>query len=322
MNRGRWSLADMPDQAGKVMVITGGNSGLGFETAKAFALKGAHVIIACRSMEKGAKARNKILQESRVAKISVMTIDLTDLSSIRRFAEKFKQQYFRLDILMNNAGIMASPFALTIDGFESQMATNHLGHFALTGLLLDTIINTPNSRVVMVSSLAHKMIRNGNGNSISFFKDSNGYKPFRAYCQSKLANILFTYELQRRFELYGCQSIAVAAHPGASYTHLGRFQESKPWVRFLLPLIRVVLPTPQSASLAQIRAASDPTVKGGQYFGPSGLLQLAGYPVQVKSSELSYNAEKAKELWKYSEQLTNIRYRIGDVNSKASLATA
>jgi NAD(P)-dependent dehydrogenase (short-subunit alcohol dehydrogenase family) len=308
MSKIKWALNDMPDQTGRVVVVTGGNSGLGFETVKAFALKGAEVVLACRSLNKGEIAKEQILKLYPKGIIVPMAIDLMDLSSIRDFAEKFKQNFSRLDILINNAGIMASPYALTRDGFEYQMGTNHLGHFALTGLLLDVIAQTPRSRVVVVSSLAHKQWKISFSNSLSEF--SHSYNSMRAYARSKLANLLFAYELQRRFKKNNSNSIAVAAHPGASYTNLGRHQEAKLLVRWLRPLIIKVLPSPQAGSLPQIRAAADPSVEGGQYYGPSGLLQLAGHPVVVKSTKSSHNPEDAIKLWDISEELTGIKYRI------------
>lgn len=207
---------------------------------------------------------------------------------------------------MNNAGIMMNPYTLTKDGFESQMGTNHLGHFALTGLLIDLITKTPNSRVVSVSSLAHKQFSLNLDNFQ--FVNGKGYSPMKAYSHSKLANLLFTYHLQRLFEKNSINSIAVAAHPGASYTNLGRFLEGKLLARFLKPLIVKVLPTPASGALPQIRAAADPNVKGGEYFGPSGFMELAGSPVLVKSNKPSYSIEAAQRFWEISEELTGVKY--------------
>jgi NAD(P)-dependent dehydrogenase (short-subunit alcohol dehydrogenase family) len=302
MRKRKWTLDDMPSQEGKVVLITGGNSGLGLESAKAFAIKGAEVIIACRSVKKGIEAKAEILKDTPAAKVEVMTLDLMKLASVRSFAEEFRKKYSHLDILMNNAGIMTSPYALTEDGFESQMGTNHLGHFALTGLLLDLILATPKSRIVNVSSLAHKQWKMSFENSLSEY--AQNYNKMRAYARSKLANLLFTYELQRRLEASNHQTIAVAAHPGASYTNLGRHLENKLVARILKPLIIKVLPTPKSGALPQIRAASDPEVKGGDYYGPSGLGELAGKPVIVKSTKSSHSLEDAKRLWEMSEKLT------------------
>ncbi|MFP4556753.1 MAG: oxidoreductase [Bacteroidales bacterium] len=303
----KWNLNRMPDQSGKVIVITGGNSGLGYESAKAFAHKNAKVIIACRSMEKGQIAKDKILNFATKASIELMTIDLMDLSSIEGFAKTFKEKYNRLDILMNNAGIMMNPYAISNDGFESQMGTNHLGHFALTGLLLNLIISTPNSRVVTISSLAHKQWKINFDNFL--FENGKGYNPMKAYSRSKLANLLFTYQLQRLFEKNSIQSIAVAAHPGASYTNLGRFLEGKLLARVLKPLIVKILPSSASGALPQIRAAVDPNVKGGDYYGPSGFMELAGSPVLVTSSKTSHSIDDAQRLWEISEKLTGVNFR-------------
>lgn len=296
----------MPDQSGKTVVVTGGNSGLGFETAKALAQKGADVVLACRSESKGEAAKTAILTEYPEAKVIVMALDLMDLSSIKSFAQMFTKNYSQLHILINNAGIMTSPYGLTKDGFESQMGTNHLGHFALTGLLLDTLVRTPNSRVVVVSSLAHRQWKISFDNTL--FENAQGYNSMRAYARSKLANLLFTYELQRKFEAKGINNLVVAAHPGASFTNLGRHLEGKFLFKVLRPLIIKVLPTPKSGALPQLRAAVDTNVKGGEFYGPSGLMELSGYPVLVKSTKASHNAEDAQKLWTISEELTGVKY--------------
>lgn len=306
MSKKKWTLDDMPSQQGKIVIITGGNSGLGLESAKAFAMKGAEIIIACRSVKKGIEAKTEILKDIPAAKVEVMTLDLMKLASVRSFAEEFRKKYSRLDILMNNAGIMTSPYALTEDGFESQMGTNHLGHFALTGLLFDIITSTQKSRIVNVSSLAHKQWKMSFENSLSEYPHS--YNRMRAYSRSKLANLLFTLELQRRLEAANHDCIAVSAHPGASYTNLGRHLEHKFVARILKPLIIKVLPTPKSGAMPQIRAASDPNVKGGEYYGPSGLFEVAGRPVKVKSAKTARNPEDAKKLWEMSEELTGVRF--------------
>lgn len=306
MRAKKWTINDIPDLTGKTVVVTGGNSGLGFETAKALAQKGANVVLACRSESKGEAAKTAILKEFHEAKVVVMVLDLMDLSSIKSFAERFTRNYSQLHILINNAGIMTSPYGLTKDGFESQMGTNHLAHFALTGLLLDTLARTPNSRVVVVSSLAHKQWKISFDNTI--FENAQGYNSMRAYARSKLANLLFTYELQRKFETNGINSIAVAAHPGVSFTNLGRHREGKFLFQLLRPLIKKILPTPKSGALPQLRAAVEKDVKGGEFYGPSGLLQLAGNPVLVKSRKTSYNPNDAKKLWSMSEELTGVKY--------------
>jgi NAD(P)-dependent dehydrogenase (short-subunit alcohol dehydrogenase family) len=306
MKRKKWTLNDIPSLKGKVAIVTGGNSGLGFESVKALASKGAEVIMVCRSIEKGERAKNQILETCPEADIKVFQIDLMDLSSVKSFAEKFKSTYTRLDILLNNAGIMISPFELTKDGFESQMGTNHLGHFALTGNLIDLIIATPNSRVVTVSSLAHKQWKICFNNNLS--EKAESYNKMRAYARSKMANLLFAYHLQRLFDNNNVNCLSLAAHPGASHTNLGRHMEKNVLVRILRPLIERVLPSAASGALSQIRAEVDPSAKGGQFYGPSGFMQLSGLPVLVSSSITSYNTDDAQRLWQISEELTGVKF--------------
>jgi NAD(P)-dependent dehydrogenase (short-subunit alcohol dehydrogenase family) len=302
-----WTLSDMPDLTGKIIIVTGGNSGLGFESAKVFAEEGALVVLACRSLESGEKAKTEILHQNRYAKIDVMPIDLTDLASVASFASQFKQKYNRLDVLLNNAGIMLVPYTLTKDGFESQLGVNHLAHFALTAQLIDLIIKTPKSRVVNVSSLAHE-------SAIMNFDDlmytnRKEYTPMKAYRRSKMANLLFTYELQRLFEKAGVDSIAVVAHPGVSRTKLMRHIEGKWILKGITPIVKMFIQTAAKGALCQIRAAADLNVKGGEYYGPNGFKEIKGYPVLVQSNELSHSEEAAKKLWEFSETVTNIPFK-------------
>lgn len=306
MKHKAWGIADVPSLAGKVIIVTGGNSGLGFEAAKVFAQKEATIVLACRSEERGAVARDFILQESPNAQVEVMFLDLANLQSVEQFAQSFKKKFNQLHILLNNAGIMASPHGLTADGFESQMGTNHLGHFALTGHLLDIILSTPHSRVVSVSSIAHKWW--GKNSLPPLFEAEKKYKPMRAYGRSKLANLLFSYELQRLFHLNNHSSIAVVAHPGASFTNLGRYFEGTIVLNLFRGLITWVLPKPHSASLSLIRAAADPIAEGGQYYGPTGFMQLGGKPKVVKSSKASYCPRTAQQIWVESEEVTGVSY--------------
>ena len=220
MSKEKWTLDNMPDLTGKVIIVTGGNSGLGYESVKAIAGKGAEVIPTSRSSEKGETARAEILKSNPGGKIVVMELDLMEFASIKKFANSFKEKYDKLDILLNNAGIMTTPYFLTKDGLEAQNGTNHFGHFALTGQLLDLIKKTPGSRVVNVSSNAHKYGKMDFDNFL--FENGDGYTPMKSYARSKLANLLFTYELQRAFIANDIESISAAAHPGASRTNLGR----------------------------------------------------------------------------------------------------
>jgi len=302
----KWTKTDIPDLSAKVIVVTGGNSGLGYESVKALAEKGAEVILASRSAEKGEAAKNTIGKIP--GKIVVMPLDLMDLSSIRKFAEDFKAKYNRLDVLLNNAGIMTTPFSLTKDGFESQIGTNHLGHFALTGLLFDVIVKTPGSRIVNVSSMAHKRGRMDFENFL--YAGGKGYSKIGAYGRSKLANLLFTYELQRRFSASKIDSIAVAAHPGVSNTNLARYLEKYWWFKMLYPLFMPFTQSAEAGALPQIRAAVDLDVKGGAYYGPDGYREMKGFPVLVQSNKASHNREDANKLWEISEELTRVKYKI------------
>lgn len=299
----RWTAEDIPEQGGTVHLITGGNGGLGWESALALARHGARVIMASRSSSKGEEARQAILKRVPGASVNVMALDLASLTSIRRFAEAFKTRYQRLDGLMNNAGLMAVPQSKTEDGFEMQFGVNHLGHFALTGLLYDLLASTPNSRVVTVSSSLHE-------NGVMNFDNLmlvNEYRGFKAYSQSKLANLLFAYELQRRFEREGVSSISVGAHPGFTATNLQKMGKARlnpvSWV-----LSHVMAQPAETGALPQLYAATAPDVVGGAYYGPGGFQQMRGYPERQKSSPASYDQAAAKELWQVSEQLTGVRY--------------
>ena len=301
----KWTLKNMPDLNGKVIVVTGGNSGLGYESVKAFAGKGARVILASRSMQKGEAARSKILDAGPSGTIDVMELDLMNLGSVRAFVKEFLAKYDRLDILMNNAGIMMTPFFKTDDGFEAQLGTNHLGHFALTGLLLEHIKNTPGSRVINVSSNGHRFGNMDFENLL--FEQGRGYTPTKAYGRSKLANLLFTYELQRRFEAHKIKASALAAHPGASRTNLDRYLKGKFWYYLLYPLAFLMTMNQSQGALPQIRASVDVKALGSQYFGPHR--SMTGYPVVVKSNDASHNLEDARKLWEMSEKLTGISYK-------------
>lgn len=302
----KWNTDQIPDLDGRVIIVTGGNSGLGYESVKAFARYGATVVLASRSVDKGEQARKEILIETPGKKIAVMPLDLSDLSSIRTFASEFKSNYNRLDVLLNNAGIMTTPYFLTKDGFEGQVGTNHLGHFALTGLLMDIIRNTPLSRVVNVSSMAHRQGTMDFDNLL--YKNGKGYNPMNAYGRSKLANLLFTYELQRKFEQKQIDAKAVAAHPGVSQTNLARFLEGKIWFKVLYPLIKLISQDAAQGALPQIRASVDPNIKGGDYYGPDGYRELKGFPIQVHSNKASHSLSDARKLWEMSQELTKVQY--------------
>jgi NAD(P)-dependent dehydrogenase (short-subunit alcohol dehydrogenase family) len=288
----------MPDLTAKVTIVTGANSGIGYEMARALARRSATVVLACRNKDKGEAAVRQIRQEYPKAKAELLQVDLSELASVRRFADDFTNHYDRLDILINNAGIMATPFARTADGFELQFATNHLGHFALTGLLLACIIRVPGARIVTVSSWGHHF----GVIDLDNLDAEKGYDPGRAYAQSKLANLLFTHELQRRFEDTGVDALAVAAHPGWAATNL---PAHRPVVRMLNPLIGQ---KPEMGALPALYAATAPDVQGGGYYGPRSWGGLRGYPTAARPSDRSHDAVVAARLWAVSEELTGVRY--------------
>lgn len=293
-----WTSKNIPDQSGRIAIVTGANSGIGYETACALAHKGATVIMACRSLEKGAAAGRQIEAEKPAGVIEVMALDLADLASVREFAAAFIQKFDRLDLLINNAGVMMVPERQeTPDGYEKQFATNHLGHFALTGLLIEIIAATPGARVVNVSSTAEKYGRIN-------FDDLNAersYNPRAAYGQSKVANLLFTYELGRRLAAAGADTLTIAAHPGWTTTNLQRHTR----LRYFNPLFAQ---GPEMGALPTLYAATAPAVNGGAYYGPDGFMQIRGYPVEVSTTQRARDPEDAYKLWGLSEQLTGVRF--------------
>jgi len=305
MSNNNWKIEQIPDLTGKVIIVTGANSGIGLESAREFARKGATVILGCRSLDKAETALANIQKDIPNAKTEIMQLDLVSLQSVKEFSENFKAKYNQLDILLNNAGIMWTPYGKTVDGFERQLGTNHFGHFALTGHLIDLILATPNARVVNVSSIAH---RDG---VIDFddllYSEGKDYNPREAYSRSKLANLLFTHELQRQFEAAGSSAIAVAAHPGGSNTNLAQHLAWY-WRAVLYPLFVLVAQSAAMGALPSIRAAVDPTVKGGEYYGPSGFVESRGYPVLVQASSGSKNKVIAQQLWQISKQLTGLHF--------------
>ena len=301
-----WRTENIPDLTGKVVIVTGANSGIGYETAKELARKGAQTILACRSIEKGDEAIQRIQTSVAKANVKTMTLDLGNLSSVRVFAEAFKTSHNRLDILINNAGIMWVPYGKTKDGFERQFGINHLGHFALTGLLMDLLINTTSSRVVNVSSMAHRQA------DIDFndlmFENGKTYKKEFAYSQSKLANLLFTFELQRKLEALNSDTISVAAHPGGADTNLGRYVSDN-WVfKLLKQITKPIIQTAAMGALPSLRAATDHKTKGGDYYGPGGFMGMKGYPVKVDCSDKAKDFDRARRLWSVSKELTKISY--------------
>ncbi len=303
----RWTADDVPDQAGRVALVTGANSGIGLEAARVLAGRGARVVLACRNDDKATRAVEEIRKARPLGEVEALQLDLASLASVREAAMRLQASHDRLDLLINNAGIMAVPAGRTAEGFELQLGTNHLGHFALTGLLLERLLATPGSRVVTISSGGHRMGRID-------FQDLNwerGYGRWRAYGRSKLANLLFTNELQRRLEGSGSKTIAVSAHPGGSATNLGRRVPGEPgaWVdRVLRPISSLLGQSAAMGALPTLRAATDPEVVGGEYYGPSGPGEFRGLPVRVTSNRGSRDPEVASRLWTVSEELTGVRY--------------
>jgi NAD(P)-dependent dehydrogenase (short-subunit alcohol dehydrogenase family) len=300
----KWTTADIPDQTGRTAVITGANTGLGYETAAALAAKGAHVVLAVRNLDKGKEAADRITNAAPGAGVAVQELDLTSLESVRAAAEQLKSSHDAIDLLINNAGVMFTPRSTTKDGFELQFGTNHLGHFAFTGLLLDRVLAAKGSRVVTVSSQGHRFVRGIRFDDLQWERD---YGRVRAYGQSKLANLLFTYELQRR--LAGTNTIAVAAHPGGSRTELTR--NLPPLLAAATRLAEPLFQDADMGALPTLRAATDSGVLGGQYFGPDGFGEQRGYPKVVASSEPSHDIDAQRRLWAVSQELTSVVYPLG-----------
>jgi NAD(P)-dependent dehydrogenase (short-subunit alcohol dehydrogenase family) len=305
----KWTARDVPDQHGRAVVITGANSGIGLETAKVLAAHGATVVLAGRDPGRIAAAAEQVRNAAADAKAETAELDLASLDSVRAAAADIGGRFPRLDLLINNAGVMFTPYGLTKDGFELQFGTNHLGHFALTGLLLPSMLEVPGSRVVTVSSNGH---RTGRIN-FSDLNSARRYNKYGAYGQSKLANLLFTYELQRRLSVAGAQTIAVAAHPGTARTQLTRHMpavaSASMGTRYRA-LNSWWVQDPEMGALPTLRAATDPGATGGAYYGPDGFGHMVGYPVLVRSSARSQNGDTQRRLWAESEKLTTVSYPV------------
>ncbi len=295
-NTNKWNSKNIPDQSGRVVIVTGSSSGIGYEAAKVLAEKNAKVIIAVRNLDKGNKAIEKIKSGRPGTDLELMQLDLSDLSSVKKFVEDFKSKYSKLDLLINNAGVMIPPYSKTKDGFELQMGTNHLGHFALSLQLVDLLDTTEGSRIVNVSSAAHKY---GNINIDDLTWERRKYKAWRAYGDSKIANLYFTFELQKQLDSIGSKVKVTAAHPGWTATDLQRHSGLFSFLNrfFAMEGWQGALPT--------LRAAIDPEANGGDYFGPEGFQEWKGYPVKVGTNDLAKDSSIAKKLWEVSEQLTN-----------------
>lgn len=294
---GKWTSKDIPDQRGRVGIVTGANSGIGFEAARQLALHGADVVLACRSEARGNEAVEAIRAEKPAGSVRFAALDLSDLESVRAFAAAFEAP--RLDLLINNAGVMMPPLSRTKQGFELQFGVNHLGHFALTGLLLPKLLGTKGSRVVTVSSQAH---RQGKMVFDDLQWERRSYSKMGAYGQSKLANLLFTFELDRLLDARNAGTIAVAAHPGWTGTNLQRN------VKLFEMLNDVFAMKTEQGALPTLRAATDPSVRGGEYYGPDGLYEMRGYPTKVGTTKAATKRDDAATLWARSVELTGVRY--------------
>ncbi len=299
MTQGNWDSRNIPDQTGRTVIVTGANSGIGFETARALASKNACVILACRNQNKGSAAVDKIRQDLPHADVRFLPLDLSDLASVKTFADQVNQDYSRLDLLINNAGVMIPPYGKTAEGFELQMGTNHLGHFALTGRLIEMIRSTPESRVVSVSSMAHK---GGNIDFSDLHWEHRKYKPWKAYGDSKIANLYFIFGLANRLAAEGSHVITAASHPGWTATEL---QRNSGLASFFNPFFAQ---NTAMGALPTLYAACGPDVQSKGYFGPGGRLEVKGYPKQVRASSRSQNKEIGDRLWQMSEKLTGVPF--------------
>ena len=297
-----WTTENIPNQNGKVAIVTGSSSGIGFEAARVLAEKRATVVIAVRNLDKGKAAAEKIAAEFENSDLHILELDLANLASVKEFSETFKNEYSQLDLLINNAGVMVPPYSKTKDGFELQFGTNHLGHFALTAQLLDLLVKAENSRVVNVSSTAH---RYGEIDFDDLNWESRNYKPWTAYSDSKIANLYFTYELDRKLKETELGVIATAAHPGWTKTELQRNSGLAGFLNnfFAQDITMGALPT--------LRAAFDQNATGGEYFGPNGFMEMRGFPVEVDSKDLAQDEEIAEKLWNVSEELTGVKFAFG-----------
>jgi NAD(P)-dependent dehydrogenase (short-subunit alcohol dehydrogenase family) len=301
----KWTPQQIPSQQGRLAIVTGANSGIGYQTARHLSRAGATVIVACRNREKGEAARAKIVAGNATAKVEVRALDVADLDSVRRFASEFLNENKPLDLLINNAGVMSIPERRTTpQGFETQFGTNHLGHFALTGLLLPALLRRPNSRVVTVASLAHQR---GKLN----FDDLNaerGYDPRGAYQQSKLANLVFGLEFDRRLRARSAETASMIAHPGVALTNIVSGMGSGLKARILNALLPLVAQSDDRGSWPLLYAATSPEAHGGGYYGPDGIAEVKGTPVEVKPKRHALDTAAGKRLWDISETLTGVHY--------------
>jgi NAD(P)-dependent dehydrogenase (short-subunit alcohol dehydrogenase family) len=302
-----WTEKDMPDQDGRIAVVTGANSGIGYVTARELARKGARVVLACRSEARGTEAGDRLAAEVPGAELEFARLDLADLACLREFAAGFSDEYDRLDLLVNNAGVMALPYGTTADGFETQFGVNHLGHFALTGLLLPTLLATPGARVVTVASPLHTM----SNIDITDLNSERRYRRWIAYARSKTANLLFTHELARRLTAHGSDVVAAAAHPGYAATNLQtqapRMSGRKVSERFMEIGNRFFAQSAEAGALPTLYAATAPDVRPDSFTGPS-FVGWRGSPAPSFRAPWTLNDRAGERLWVASEELTGVAY--------------
>jgi len=296
-----WTSRDIPGQSGRIAIVTGASTGIGRIAARELAGKGALVVLAVRDTGKGSRAADSIRESYPDALLDVIKLDLADLCSIRGFVGEYRRRHYRLDLLINNAGVMIPPYTQTADGFELQFGVNHFGHFALTGMLLDMLLDTAASRVVLVSSSAHKI---GRIDFDDIHWRRRRYRKWQAYADSKIANLYFTFALQRRFSELNTSAIALAAHPGVAITELQRHSH------IIKHSSRLVSHDVEAAALPILRAATDPGVSGGDYFGPDGFLELRGHPKRVHPIQRARDEHAAERLWIISANETGVRFDV------------
>jgi NAD(P)-dependent dehydrogenase (short-subunit alcohol dehydrogenase family) len=316
-----FTVESVPSLRGRTFVVTGGNSGIGFEAARVFARRGARLVLACRDAEKMKAAAERICAETEGAEIDLVTMDLSDLSSVRAAAAAIRERAPALDVLVNNAGVMALPERETKDGFEMQVGTNHLGHFALTGLLLPALLAAEAARVVTLSSLVHFQ----GSLALEDLPKPRKYNEWTAYARSKLANVLFGYELDRRAKAAKAALVGVVCHPGYSATNLQSGSVKAGGSAFQGGIMKlgnaVMAQSAEMGALPTAYAATAPDVRGGEFVGPGGLMAIRGYPAVGKSSKTSHDEGLARELWTASEKLTGVAFAFGPAKAGAT-ATA
>lgn len=304
-----WDESDIPDQRGRVAVVTGANAGLGRETARQLAIAGATVVLACRSTERGRAALEDLRASAPGTRLELQELDLASLESVRAAAAGIRDRFERIDLLINNAGVMYTERSRTAEGFELQFGTNHLGHFAFTGLLLDRLRDVAGSRIVTVGSNGHRLPFKVGFDDL---RAAGRYNRFAAYTRSKLANQLFAHELHRRLTLAGGSTISVAAHPGGSDTELARHFPGADLVdRHLHVVVRLLAQPPSQGALPILRAATDPLATGGRYYGPDGFLEMQGHPIVVRPSARSQDPGLQARLWAISEEATGVSFGLG-----------